>query len=82
MASDRITGEAVVRALKELGFASTAGCIAAHLGTTDTRAIATAARKPVADGRITMRFLRRQPVARYRFVRMTAKETLAGKGGA
>lgn len=77
MASEKITGEMVVRALKAIGRSETVKAIAAKLGTTDTRAIATAARAPVKDGRITISYRhskRNRGVALYRFVRLTAKE--------
>lgn len=70
----RITGDAVVRALKELRCSVSVGDIALQLETTDTRAIATAARKPAADGRIKMHFPIRNGPAIYRFVRLTPKK--------
>ncbi|GEM_PF-3573168 len=76
--SRRITGIDVVLALKDLGRTVTAKEIAAQLGITDTRAIATAARQPVKDGRITQRHKRRLNAAMYRFVRL--KPTSHGAG--
>lgn len=75
--AEKITGEMVVRALKEIGRTESAKAIAQKLGTTDTRAIATALRAPVADGRVTINYRHRKAmrgVALYRFVRLTAKE--------
>jgi hypothetical protein len=66
-----ITDHDVVRALKELRTTVTVSEIAAVLGTGDTRAIATAARKPAKDGRIRVRYPRRGGGAVYRYVRMT-----------
>lgn len=66
----RISDADVVRALKEIKVSTTARDIAAKLGA-DSRAVATAARKAVADGRITINH--KGGVALYRFVRLTAK---------
>ena len=71
--ADKITGDMVVRALKELGRSVQVVHIAQHLGTTDTRAIATAARKPAADGRIRVTYKKRGATAWYRFVRLTPR---------
>ena len=68
-----INDVAVVQALKALGRTVPVAEIAHQLGTADTRAIATAARKPAADGRIRITFPKRGAGARYRFVRLTPK---------
>lgn len=70
----RITAEMVVRALKALRRTVRVGEIARELGTEDTRAIATAARIPAADGRIAVRYPKRSGSATYRFIRLTAKD--------
>lgn len=67
----KITGEDVVEALRWIGRTVPVGEIAFKIGTTDTRAIATAARKPANDGRIKVTF--RKGAARYRFVRVTPR---------
>ncbi len=72
--AERITGEMVVRALKTLRRSVRAKDIARELGTEDTRAIATAARIPAADGRIAVRYPKRLGCATYRFIRLTAKD--------
>jgi antitoxin component of RelBE/YafQ-DinJ toxin-antitoxin module len=72
--SRRITGDDVVRALKRLRKSSDAKQIAAALGIDDTRAVATAARRPVKDGRITINYRGRSNAATYRFVRIAAQQ--------
>lgn len=67
----RINDVDIVVALQRLKRTVTAKEIAEELGTDDTRAIATAARKPVEDGRITRRYPRKHAVAVYRFVRFS-----------
>jgi hypothetical protein len=69
----RVTADAVVRACKALGTAHPAKTIAAKLGTYDSRAVATAARKPVSDGRLRVWYPKGSAVALYRFVRLTPK---------
>ena len=76
--ADKITGEMVVATLKRLGRSVPVQEIARELGTEDTRAIATAARKPSADGRIRMTY--KKGVARYRFVRITPRPEGATNG--
>jgi hypothetical protein len=68
----RVTADAVVRACKALGTAHPAKAIAAKLGT-DARAVATAARRPVADGRLRIWYPKGSAVALYRFVRLSPK---------
>lgn len=71
----RITVEQAVRALRSLGAAATAKAIAASMsdeaGEVTSRAVATALRQPVSDGRVTINFKRRVPT--YRFIRLIAK---------
>lgn len=73
MSTRTINAHNVVLTLKLAGRAMDARTIAELLGGTDSRAVATAARKPVADGRIKIRYPRGLNRALYRFVRMTAK---------
>lgn len=68
-----ITAEQCVRALKERKLSTSAAGVAAMLGT-DSRAVATALRKPVRDGRVRSSF--KKGIAWYRFVRLTAKGML------
>ena len=67
-----VNDNGVVLTLKALGRTVPVKCIADYLGAT-TRAVATAARKPAADGRIRVTYPKRGAGARYRFVRMTPK---------
>lgn len=67
-----ITGDQVVYTLKCIGKAQTAADIATHLGT-DSRAVATALRQPVEDGRVARTWRRSKQKASYRFVRLKAK---------
>lgn len=64
----KITCDQAVRALKELGTSSPAKNIAARLDT-DSRAVATALRQAVKDGRVSWSF--KEGIAFYRFVRLT-----------
>lgn len=66
----KVTGAEVVRALKTIGRRVPAKEVAWWLGT-DSRAIATALRLPVNDGRVSCRY--KKGIARYRFTRLTAK---------
>jgi predicted transcriptional regulator len=66
-----ITAEDCVLALKARKTAHTASDIAGDLGST-SRAVATALRMPVKDGRISARFTK-EGVMYYRFVRLKAK---------
>lgn len=69
----KITTADAVLALKKRGTAHHASALAADLGCT-SRAVATALRAAVADGRVTMRFTKQSAgAAFYRFVRLTAK---------
>lgn len=76
----KITCDQAVRALKELRTSNPAKNIAAKLGT-DSRAVATALRQAVKDGRVTWSFIK--GIAFYRFVRLAkAPRAAAQKGGA
>lgn len=68
----KITCEDAVRALKNEGLSTTAKCLAQHLPGSDSRAVATALRKAVKDGRVTWTF--KKGIAFYRFKRLTPKE--------
>lgn len=70
----KITAEQCVRALKEIKQSYPAKNIAVWVGS-DSRAVATALREPVRDGRVTITY--RKGIGWYRFIRLTAK-----KGGA
>jgi hypothetical protein len=70
----KITCEQAVLVLKELRLSSTAKIVAAELNT-DSRAVATALRAAVKDGRVSWSF--KKGIAWYRFVRLSPK-----KGGA
>ncbi len=68
----KVTAEQCVMALKRRNLNSTAKELADYLGT-DSRAVATAMRKPVRDGRVTIRYTRGLGFgASYRFVRLKA----------
>lgn len=69
----KITAEQCVRALKQHGLSTSAKNIAVMLGNTDSRAVATALRKPTRDGRVSWTF--KKGIAFYRFVRLKAKES-------
>ena len=70
---NRITAEMCVKALKATGRSIPAREIAQHVGG-DSRAVATALRKPVRDGRVKIMYKRGLGYgAWYRFVRLTAK---------
>lgn len=76
-----ISDKDVVQAARAIGKSCTAKDIAAWIGGTDSRAVATAARKPVDDGRITRRYAKSANVAQYRFKRLTPHpEKAAGAG--
>lgn len=66
----RITCNDAVLALKAIGRSVPAKEIATHLGT-DSRAVATALRDAVTDGRVTISY--RKNIGLYRFKRLTAK---------
>jgi hypothetical protein len=66
-----ITADDCVRMLKWLKTAHAASDVAIHLGST-SRAVATALRQPVKDGRVACRFMK-TGIAHYRFVRLKAK---------
>lgn len=67
----KIKCEDVVVALKQIGLTVTANAIAQRLGT-DSRAVATAVRAAVNDGRVKITFPKRGGgPAYYRFVRIT-----------
>jgi hypothetical protein len=69
-----ITGEDVVLKLKRLRVSMSAKSIAQSMGVAwgiDSRAVATALRKPVKDGRVSCHY--RKGLAHYRFVRLKAK---------
>ena len=69
----KITAEQCVMALKRRDLRTTARALADYLGT-DSRAVATALRKPVKDGRVKIRYTRGLGFgAEYRFVRLKAK---------
>jgi hypothetical protein len=70
-----ITADACVKALKIAGRRIPAKAIAEIVGG-DSRAVATALRKPTHDGRVDWTF--KKGIAHYRFVRLTP----APKGGA
>lgn len=69
-----ITADDVVMAAKGMARACTAKELAAYIGGTDSRAVATAARTPTDDGRLSRTHHRKQNCANYRFKRMTPKE--------
>lgn len=77
--STAITCDRAVRALKELGRSQRAREIAAHLGA-GTRAVATALRGAVNDGRVSISYRHKDGVARYRFIRLAAKSAAQQKG--
>ncbi len=69
----RITAEQCVKALKARNLSTTAKQLAEYMGETDSRAVATALREPVRDGRVKIHYARGIGlVANYRFVRMKA----------
>ena len=70
----KITAEQCVMALKRRDLSTTARQLAEYMGATDSRAVATALRKPVEDGRVKIRHTRGLGFgAEYRFVRLKAK---------
>lgn len=68
----KITAVDAVLELKRLGTATTARELAYYLGTT-SRAVATALRGPVKDGRIKITYHRKTQQATYRYLRLNAK---------
>jgi hypothetical protein len=75
----KITGDDCVQCLKTLSKGGTAAEIAFLLNT-DSRAVATALRKPVNDGRVKINYSRGLGMgATYKFVRSTPAKV---KGGA
>ena len=69
-----ITAEQCVMALKRRNLRTTAKALAEYIGETDSRAVATALRQPVRDGRVKIRYTRGLGFgAEYRFVRLKAK---------
>lgn len=66
----KITAADAVQALKQHKLSITAAALAYIMGA-DSRAVATALRGPTKDGRVSQRF--KKGLARYRFVRQTAK---------
>lgn len=75
----RITTADAVLALKARRTAHPASALALDLGVT-SRAVATAMRGAVSDGRVTMRF--KKGIALYRFQRLKPKADLGIKGDA
>jgi hypothetical protein len=74
MTKQTITGDMCVQRLKHHGVFMTAKEIAESLGMGDSRAVATALRNPVRDGRVKINYKNGLGLgAQYRFVRMTAK---------
>lgn len=75
MIVSRINEHVVVRALQKRRLSTTAKALVASLiddgFDTTSRAVATALRQPVADGRVSINY--GKAVARYRFVRLRAK---------
>lgn len=63
----KITTAQAVQALKAIGLSSTAQLIASRMGT-DSRAVATALRGAVRDGRVTITY--RKGIGWYRFKRL------------
>ena len=75
----KITAEQCVVALKKRGLSTTAKDLAEFIGMTDSRAVATALRQPVKDGRVTINYKRGQGLgAHYRFKRMTPLQPVSG----
>lgn len=71
---EKVTAEDCVQALKNIGLPVTAAALAGYMGTT-SRAVATALRKPMRDGRVTAKFSKKTGICTWRFKRMR-------KGGA
>jgi hypothetical protein len=67
----RITAEQCVKALKARNLSTTAKRLAEYMGETQSRAVATALRNPVKDGRVKVCFS--GGLTYYRFVRLKAK---------
>ncbi len=69
----KVTAEMCVIALKHRNLSTTAKGLAEYIGMTDSRAVATALREPVRDGRVKIHYARGIGLgANYRFVRMKA----------
>jgi hypothetical protein len=71
----KITANDAVKALKEMKLSTTAKAVALRLGT-DARAVATALRLPVKDGRVTISY--RKGIGHYRFKRLTPNCGISG----
>ena len=71
----KITADDAVKALKKHGLTTTAKVVAQLLDT-DPRAVATALRLPVNDGRVSRRF--KKGIAWYRFNRLTPNGGVRG----
>jgi hypothetical protein len=71
----KINGQMCVEALKVIGCYTTAADLAKFIGWTDSRAVATALRKPVDEGRVKIRYKRGLGLgAHYKFVRLSVKK--------
>lgn len=68
----KITTEDAVLALKAIGLRMSAVGIAAYIGDTDSRAVATAMRNAVKDGRVVIAY--RGNIGWYRLRRLKAKK--------
>jgi len=71
----KVTAEQCVRALKTHGLSSSAKVISQFVDA-DSRAVATAMRQPVRDGRVTITWKR--GIAFYRFKRLKPTDQLKG----
>jgi hypothetical protein len=69
---NKIKAEDAVLALKKISTSQSAKFVAERLGT-DSRAVATALRGPVADGRVGITYRYGGGIALYRFKRLKAK---------
>ncbi len=73
-----INEHVVVRALQKRRLSTTAAALAEYLDSqgydTSSRAVATALRRPVEDGRVSRTWRRSKQQASYRFVRLKAKD--------
>ena len=67
----KVTAEQCVLALKNIGLSVPAKNVAKALNT-DSRAVATALRKPTNDGRVSITY--RKGIGWYRFIRLSAKK--------
>jgi len=76
----KVTGDMVLRAVKEIGRSCTAKEIAYHLGI-DTRTVATAMRGPISRGQATIHYRRpgkgQQVCGHYRFRRLALPKDTA-----